>query len=73
MVETEVSSLKLVGEDMVGEKETAQEAELEESNVECMVAYSEILSALVRGIVRQGYFSGLIWFSSYGRLWLSPI
>lgn len=38
MVETEVSSLKLVGEDMVGEEATAQETELEESNLECMVA-----------------------------------
>ena len=37
-VDTEVSSLKLVGDDMVGTKPTMQEKELEESNAECMVA-----------------------------------
>lgn len=38
MVDTEESSLKLVGEDMVGMKPAMQETELEESTAECMVA-----------------------------------
>lgn len=37
MVDTEVSSLKLVGEDMTGTKPTMQETVLEESNMVCMV------------------------------------
>lgn len=36
-VDTEVSSLKLVGEDIVGTKPAMQETELEESTAECMV------------------------------------
>jgi hypothetical protein len=38
MDDTEVSSLKLVGEDIVGTKPTTQETELDESDAECMVA-----------------------------------
>ena len=37
MVDTEVSSLKLVGEDMAGTKPMMQETVLEESNMVCMV------------------------------------
>lgn len=37
VVDTEVSSLKLVGEDMAGTKTTIPETELEVSNVVCMV------------------------------------
>ncbi len=40
MVDTEVSSLKLVGGDMVGAMAMVQETVLEESNMVCMVNQS---------------------------------
>ena len=45
MLDTEVSSLKVVGEDMVWAKTAMQETELEESNTECMAAWSRAPSA----------------------------
>jgi hypothetical protein len=50
MVDTEVSSLKVVGEDMVWAKAAMQEVELEESNTECMAAWSR---------APRGHFSSL--------------
>jgi hypothetical protein len=38
MEDTDVSSLKLVGEDIVGTKPTTQDTELDELDAECMMA-----------------------------------
>jgi hypothetical protein len=38
MEDTDVSSLKLVGEDIVGTKPTMQDTELDELDAECMMA-----------------------------------